>query len=84
VTQLTEGTIDDYRWSPDGRSLVLKRTIADVANLWSAGTDGSPAEPITDFATGSIFAIDISRDGRTIYFLYGNESNDIVLLNNFR
>jgi len=84
VTQLTEGTIDDYRWSPDGLSLVLKRTIADVANLWSAGTDGRAPEPITDFATGSIFAIDISRDGRTIYFLYGNESNDIVLLNNFR
>jgi Tol biopolymer transport system component len=84
ITQLTEGNIDDYCWSPDGSRLVLERTIADVANLWSIGTGGRPPEPITDFATGSIFKIDISRDGRTIYFLYGNESNDIVLLSNFR
>ena len=29
-------------------------------------------------------AIDAAKDGKTIYFLYGNESNDIVLLKNFR
>ena len=84
VTRLAEGTIDDYLWSPDGKRLVLKRTIANVANLWSAGTDGRPPEPITDFATGSIFAIDAAKDGKTIYFLYGNESQDIVLLKGFR
>jgi Tol biopolymer transport system component len=84
VTRLTEGSIDDYLWSPDGKRVVLKRTIANVANLWSAGTDGRAPEPITDFATGSIFAIDNAKDGKTIYFLYGNQSNDIVLLKNFR
>jgi serine/threonine protein kinase/Tol biopolymer transport system component len=84
VTRLTEGTIDDYLWSPDGKRLVLKRTIANVANLWSAGTDGRAPQPITDFATGSIFAIDAAKDGKTIYFLYGNESSDIVLLKGFR
>jgi Tol biopolymer transport system component len=84
VTRLTEGGIDDYLWSPDGKRLVFKRTIADVTNLWGAGTDGRAPEPITDFATGSIFAIDAAKDGKTIYFLYGNVSNDIVLLKNFR
>ena len=84
LTKLTEGSIDDYLWSPDGKRLVMKRTIANVANLWSASTDGRAPEPITDFPTGSIFAIDISKDGKTLYFLYGNESSDIVLLNNFR
>jgi len=84
VTRLTEGLIDDYLWSPDGKRVVLKRTIANVANLWSAAADGRAPEPITDFATGSIFAIDAAKDGKTIYFLYGNESNDIVLLKNFR
>ena len=84
VTRLTEGTIDDYLWAPDGKRLVLKRTIDNVANLWSAGTDGRAPEPITDFATGSIFAIDANKDGKKIYFLYGNESNDIVLLRGFR
>jgi Tol biopolymer transport system component len=84
VTRLTEGGIDDYLWSPDGKRLVLRRTIANVANLWSAGTEGRAPEPITDFATGSIFAIDATKDGKTIYFLYGNESNDIVLLKDFR
>ncbi len=84
VTKLTEGSIDDYLWSPDGKRLVMKRTVANVANLWSAGTDGRAPEPITDFPTGSIFGIDSSKDGKTLFFLYGNESSDIVLLNNFR
>jgi len=84
MTRLTEGGVDDYLWSPDGKRLVLKRTIANVANLWSAGIDGREPQPITDFASGSIFAIDAAKDGKTTYFLYGNESNDIVLLKNFR
>jgi len=84
VTRLTEGGIDNYLWSPDGKRLVLQRTGENVSNLWSAGTDGRAPEPITDFATGSIFAIDAAKDGKTIYFLYGNESTDIVLLKNFQ
>jgi Tol biopolymer transport system component len=84
VTRLTEDGIDNYLWSPDGKRLVLQRTSENVANLWSAGTDGRAPEPITDFATGSMFAADASKDGKTIYFLYGNESTDIVLLKNFQ
>ena len=84
VTRLTEGGVDDYLWSPDGKRLVLKRTLGDVGNLWSAGTDGRPPQPITDFATGLIFAIDAAQDGKTLYFLYGNLSLDIVLLKGFR
>ena len=44
------------------------------------------ARPSADhrLRTGKIFAIDVAKDGKTIYFLYGNESNDIVLLKNFR
>jgi len=36
ATRLTEGGIDDYLWSPDSKRLVLKRTIANVANLWGS------------------------------------------------
>ena len=84
VTKLAEGQIDNYLWLPDGKRVVLQRTSENVSNLWSAGTDGRAPEPITDFATGSIFALDAAKDGKTIYFLYGNESTDIVLLKNFR
>ena len=84
VTKLTEGQINNYLWLPDGKRVVLQRTSDNVSNLWSAGIDGRDPEPITDFATGSIFALDVAKDGKTLYFLYGNESNDIVLLKNFR
>jgi len=84
LTRLTEGGIDNYLWSPDGKRLVLQRTSENVSNLWSAGTDGRAPEPITDFAAGSIFTIDAAKDGKTIYFLYGDERNDIVLLKNFQ
>jgi Tol biopolymer transport system component len=84
LTRLAKDGIDDYLWSPDGKRLLLQRTIDNVSNLWSAGTDGREPRPITDFPTGSIFAIDAAADGKTLYFLYGNTSNDIVLLKNFR
>ena len=84
LTRLTDGSLSNYLWSPDGKRLILLRTSDNVSNLWSAGTDGREPEPITDFATGSIFAIDKAKDGKTIYFLYGNESSDIVLLKNFQ
>ncbi len=84
LTRLTEGWIGAYVWSPDGKRLVLQRTLANVTNLWSVGTDGRAPEPITDFPTGAFFGLDISKDGKTLYFLYGSESKDIVLLNNFR
>ncbi len=84
LTRLTDASIQGYLWSPDGKRLVLQRKLENVSNLWSAGADGRAPEPITDFPTGAIFGIDISKDGKTLYFLYGNESSDIVLLNNFR
>ena len=84
VTRLSEGSIDDYRWLPDGKRLVLQRTIDNVSNLWTAGVDGRAPQPVTDFATGSIFAIDTAKDGKTIDFLYGSESQDIVLMKGFR
>jgi Tol biopolymer transport system component len=84
LTRLTDSSIQGYVWSPDGKRLVLQRRIDNVSNLWSAGADGRVPEPITDFPTGAIFGIDISKDGKTLYFLYGSESSDIVLLNNFR
>jgi len=84
VTRLTKDGIDDYLWSPDGKRLILQRTLDGVSNLWSAGTDGRELQPVTDFPTGSIFALDAAADGKTLYFLYGNMSNDVVLLKNFR
>lgn len=84
LTRLTEGWINAYLWTPDGKRVVLQRQLDNVSNLWSAGTDGRAPEPITDFPTGAIFGLDISRDGKTLYFLYGSESSDLVLLNDFR
>jgi Tol biopolymer transport system component len=83
VTRLTEGLIYAYLWTPDGKQVVLQRQLENVSNLWRASIDGRPPEPITDFPTGSIFGLDLSKDGKTLYFLYGSESSDIVLLHNF-
>jgi Tol biopolymer transport system component len=84
LTRFTEGQIRDYLWTQDGKHLVLNREFDRESNLWRAGADGRAPEPITDFPTGSVFAIDASKDGGTVYFLYGNENSDIVLLTDFR
>ena len=84
LTRFTTGGIREFRWSPDGARLVLSRTEGIVDNLWTAAPEGGEPAPITDFATGSIFRLEVSRDGKRVYFLYGSESRDIVLLKDFR
>ncbi|HEX4825927.1 MAG TPA: protein kinase [Candidatus Polarisedimenticolaceae bacterium] len=84
ITKLTDGQIQDYAWAPDGKTILLVRRMGDVANLWSVGSDGRDPAALTDFLTGSVFDLRITRDGKTVIFTYGNETQDAVLMKGFR
>ena len=84
ITRFAEGRIMQHRWSPDGKRLLLRRRVGDADNLWVTGADGSNPVAITDFETGDISDMKWSRDGSRIYFSYGETSQNVVLVRNFR
>jgi len=53
-------------------------------NLWVTGADGSNPTAVTDFETGEIINMEWSRDGSRIYFTYGETSQNVALISNFR
>jgi Tol biopolymer transport system component len=84
LTHFTTGLITQHRWAQDGSRLVLARWIEDHENLWMAWRDGSHPVQLTDFETGKIFDVKLARDGHSAIFTYGYESQDVVLIRNFR
>lgn len=47
--------------------------------------DGSAPVQLTDFKTGHIDSVDwVPPDGRRIVFTYGQASDDVVLIKNFK
>ena len=84
MTHFTDGSITLHRWSPDGRRLLLRRRIENADNLWITGADGSNPVAITDFETGDIDDMDWSRDGSRVIFTYGESSQNVVLIRNFK
>jgi len=48
------------------------------------GADGSNPVAITDFETGDIGDAKWSRDGSRVLFTYGENSQNVVLIKNFK
>ena len=86
ITHFSDGRILRHFWSPDGkRLLLLRQTEGNSAhNLWMTDADGSHPVPLTDFKTGDVTFASWSRDGRRVYFTYGESSQNVVLIRNFR
>ena len=84
ITRFTDGRITLHLWSPDGKRLLLRRRGDNADNLWVVNADGSNPVAITDFETGEIPDPKWSLDGRRVLFTYGESSQDVVLIRNFR
>ncbi len=86
ITHFSDGRIFGHRWSPDGKRLLLLRQAEGNSsqNLWVTDADGSHPVALTNFPTGGINEMKWSRDGSRIYFMYGESSQNVVLIRNFR
>ncbi len=73
--------IDDFRWSPDGKSLTLQRSEG-TPNLWQLALDSKKITPLTAFNSGRIFYFAWSRDGKKIFVVRGNVNNELILIKN--
>jgi Tol biopolymer transport system component len=84
ITRFTDGRVVTYAWSPDGKHLLVYRRVGVRGNLWVCAADGSQATPISDFETGEMRTMRWSGDGSRVLFTYGESSQNVVLIKNFR
>jgi Tol biopolymer transport system component len=84
IFDVAQPTWDNIRWSPDGKALTYVSTSGGVSNIWSQPLAGGAPKQLTDFKTDQMFWFSWSRDGKQIVASRGAETNDVVLVSNFR
>jgi eukaryotic-like serine/threonine-protein kinase len=72
--------INQYAWSPDGKTLTVLTSRSGIQNLWSQPLDGSAPKQITDFQTGRILNFAWAVDGKELILARGNTNNDLILI----
>jgi len=68
------------RWSADGKSLVYVVTSNGVSNLWAQPVSGGSPTQLTHFTQERIFAASPSPDGKSLAFIRGRKTSNVVLL----
>jgi Tol biopolymer transport system component len=75
---------NDFRWSPDGKSISYSVTGKGVANVWSHPLDGGPDKPVTNFKNDLMFNFKWAPNGRDLIMARGSRISDMVLIHDFR
>jgi Tol biopolymer transport system component len=72
------------RWAPSGKALQYLLTRSGATNLWEQPLTGKEPRQVTKFPSGRIFDFAWSRDGKQLLLTKGNQSSDVILIQNFR
>jgi Tol biopolymer transport system component len=67
-------------WSVDGRAIEYVKSRDGTDNLWSENLGGGMPKQLTQFASGQIFDVAWTRDGKRLLLARGRATRDIVLL----
>jgi Tol biopolymer transport system component len=76
----TSDNAPPVRWSADGKNLLYIVTDGGISNIWSQSLNDSLPRQLTHFISSEqIFAFAPSPDGRSLAYLHGSETSDVVL-----
>ena len=79
-SSLEMNLVNQYYWSPDGKSLTAVSTRGGTPNLWRLPIDGSTPSPITDFKSGRILNFAWASENKELLIARGNSNNDLVMI----
>ena len=71
-------------WSPSGKTIQYRLTRNGASNIWEQPLSGAAPRQITNFTSGLIFDFAWTLDGKQLLLARGNETSDVILINNFR
>jgi Tol biopolymer transport system component/DNA-binding winged helix-turn-helix (wHTH) protein len=80
----TVNTWAEIRWTNGGSALAYVDTRGDASNLWEQPLSGGPPHQLTNFKADRIFRFDWSKDGGQLVCSRGVQTNDVVLITEFR
>ncbi|MEK6280748.1 MAG: protein kinase [Acidobacteriota bacterium] len=67
-------------WTGDSRSIIYAEGRDSADNIWSMPVDAGQVKRLTNFASGLIFAFQVSSDGKQIAISRGTQTDDVILL----
>jgi Tol biopolymer transport system component len=82
--QPNEGFMTPFAWTPDGRAVAFVDDRDGVGNLWAQPIAGGAPVKLTHFTAEGISFFAWSRDGKQIALARGTDTDDAVLITNFR
>ncbi len=80
LTSFPDGQVVDHTWSPDGSRLVVHRRIGSRDSLWMLKAGAKEPVLMTEFKTGRVTRHLWAPDAPILYFVYGNSTQDVVVI----
>ncbi|MCD9189393.1 MAG: serine/threonine-protein kinase [Pyrinomonadaceae bacterium] len=71
---------NQYRWSPDGKSILFTELSGGNADIWSLNLADGKKTKVTNFNLEVIARFSVSPDGKKIYLVRRSTTQDIILI----
>ncbi|MBS1795872.1 MAG: PD40 domain-containing protein [Acidobacteria bacterium] len=69
-----------FDWQPDGKNILLATTRSAATTLWLVPVDGRPPVKIKDWPNENLFRLNVSKDGKNLFYEKGVATNNVMLL----
>jgi Tol biopolymer transport system component/DNA-binding winged helix-turn-helix (wHTH) protein len=69
-----------FEWNRDGQNLYLAAKQNGTTTLWLQPTDGRAPTKLKDWQNESFFRLNISKDGKNVFYEKGVATNNVLLL----
>jgi len=80
----TFGFNGGVRWTPDGRAVSYLWDQGNTSNVYAQPIEGGPVKALTKFKSDRTTRFAWSRDGKEILLSRGPQTDDVVLIKDFR
>jgi len=84
LTRFTEGVTTAFTWSPDGARIAVVRRVGPKSGIWVVQPGKGDPKLLAEFRSGAITSPRFTFDSKSVAFVYGTSSKDVVLISDFQ